>query len=98
MHFDAYKARNHKSFEGHDCYLIGCCGMTAFACGEPISCPSAKTFASAIMKILLQYGICTTAVLDKESKFFGVCRQALDLLQISCHVLSSANHNGMLVE
>jgi hypothetical protein len=37
MHFDAYKARNHESFEGHDCYLIGCCGMTAFACGEPIS-------------------------------------------------------------
>ena len=53
MHFDAYKAGNHKSFEDHDCYLIGCCGMTAFACGEPISCPGAKTFASAIMKILI---------------------------------------------
>ena len=53
LHFDAYKAGNHKSFEGHDFYLIGCCGMTAFACGKPISRPSVKTFASAIIKILL---------------------------------------------
>ena len=98
MHFDAYKARNHKSFEGHNCYFIDCCGMTAFACGKPISRPSATTFASEIMKILLHYGICATAVLDKDSKFFGVCQEALDLLQINCHVLSSANHNGMLVE
>jgi len=60
--------------------------------------PSAKMFALAIMRILLWYGICTTAVLDKDSKFFGVCREALDLLQINCHVLSSANHNGMLAE
>ena len=50
------------------------------------------------MRILLRYGICATAVLDKDRKFFGVCREALDLLQINCHVLSSANHNGMLVE
>ncbi len=37
-------------------------------------------------------------VLDKDSKFFGVCREALDLLKINCHVLSSGNHNPMLVE
>ena len=98
MHFDAYAAGKHESFEGHDCYLIGCCGMTAFACGEPISRPSAKTFAAAIMKILLRYGICATAVLDKDTKFYGVCREALDLLQINYHVLSGDNHNPMLVE
>jgi hypothetical protein len=38
------------------------------------------------------------AVLDKDSKFFGVCREALDLLQIHCHVLSGSNHNPMLVK
>ena len=32
------------------------------------------------------------------SKFFGVCRKALDLLQINCHVLSGSNHNPMLVK
>ncbi len=37
-------------------------------------------------------------MLDKDSKFFGVCREALDLLKINCHVLSGANHNPMLVE
>jgi hypothetical protein len=50
------------------------------------------------MKMLLRYGFCHTAVLDKDSKFFGVCREALDLLQINCHVLSRENHNPMLIE
>ena len=65
---------------------------------EPVANPSATTFASAIMKIQLRYGFCHTSVLDKDSKFFGVCREALDLLQINCHVLSGGNHNPMLVE
>ena len=69
-----------------------------FACAEAVSQPSAKTFASAIMKILCRYGFCATAELDKDRKFFGVCRKALDLLQINCHVLSGANHNPMLVK
>jgi hypothetical protein len=50
------------------------------------------------MKIQLRYGFCHTLVLDKDSKFFGVCSEALDLLQINCHVLSGGNHNPMLVE
>jgi hypothetical protein len=53
MHFDAYAAGHHASFEGSDCYLIGCCSMTSFACMDPVTNPSATTFASAIMKILL---------------------------------------------
>ena len=98
MHFDAYSAGKSSSFEGFECYLLGCCGMTAFACMEPITHATATTFAAAIMKILLRHGLCFTAVLDKDSKFFGVCREALDLLHINCHVLSSGNHNPMLVE
>ena len=52
------------------------------------------------MKILLRYGFCHTIVLDidKGSKFFGVCHEAIDLLQINCHILSSANHNPMVLE
>ena len=65
---------------------------------EPISNASVNNFASAIMKILLHYGFCHTAVLDKDAKFFGICSKALDLLQIHRHVLSSANQNPMLVE
>jgi hypothetical protein len=50
------------------------------------------------MKIQLRYGFCHTVVLGKDSKFFGVCREALHLLQINCHVLSGDNHNPMIVE
>jgi hypothetical protein len=98
MHFDTYAAGHHASFEGSDCYLIGCCGLSSFACMEPITNPSATTFASAIMNMLLRYGFCHTAVLDKDSKFFGTCSKALDLLKINQHVLLGSNHNSMLVE
>jgi hypothetical protein len=98
MHFNAYSAGKHSGFEGSEVYLIRCCGMCRFACMEPVANPSATTFVSAIMKIQLIYGFCHTSVLDKDSKFFGVCREALDLLQINCHVLSGGNHNPMLVE
>jgi len=98
MFFVSYSAGKHASFEGFECYLIGCCGMSSFACMEPITRASATTFASAIMRILLRYGFCHTIVLDKDSKFFGVCREAIDLLKNNCHILSNANHNPMIVE
>jgi hypothetical protein len=50
------------------------------------------------MKIKLRYGFCHTIVLDKDSKFFGVCHEALNLLHINCHILSGDNHNPMIVE
>ncbi len=98
MHFDAYAAGKHAGFEGSDAYLIGCYGMCSFACMESIPKPLSTTFASAIMRILLRYGFCHTAVLNKDSKFFGVCRKALVLFESNCHVLSGANHNPMLIE
>jgi hypothetical protein len=72
--------------------------MTGFAAMEPIKHATSQTFASAVMKIQLQYGLCHTIVLDKDSKFFGAFREACDLLQINRHVLSGGNHNPMLVE
>jgi hypothetical protein len=65
---------------------------------EPVTNASATTFASGIIKIILRYRFCHTIVLNKDSKFFGMCREALDLLQINSHVLSGGNHNPMLVE
>jgi hypothetical protein len=64
---------------------------------EPVTGANSTTFASAIMKIQLRYGFCHTIVLDKDSKFFGVCREALELLKINCHVLSGDNHNPIPV-
>ena len=64
----------------------------------PIQHATSSSFASGIMKIQLRFGLCHTIVLDKDSKFFGVCKEAIDLLQIYRHVLSGGNHNGMLVK
>jgi hypothetical protein len=85
---DAYSAGKHSSIDGFETYLVACCGMTGFASMEPVQHANSKNFASAIMKIQLCYGLCHTIILDKESKFYGVCREALDLLNINRHVLS----------
>jgi hypothetical protein len=50
------------------------------------------------MKIQLRYRFCHTVILNKDSKFFGVRSEALDLLQINRHVLSGNNHNPMMVK
>ena len=69
---------------------------------EPITHASATTFASVIMKMLLCYGFCHTAVLDKDAKYVGVCSEALDLLQINacfikCQSQSHACGEGQLL-
>ena len=97
-HVDVFKAGAHLNFERSDTYLIAACGMTTFAACEPVAEPSAITFSAALMKILLRQSICHTLVLDKDSKFFGVFCQVVDLLQLNCHTLSGGNHDGMLVK
>jgi hypothetical protein len=98
LHIDAYQAGAVKGFEGSEVYLIACCGMCSFAAMEPVSKASAKTFASALMRIILRYGFCHTVILDKDSKFMSVFKESLDLLNINYHVLSGDNHIPMLVE
>ncbi len=98
LHIDEYSSGKQIGFEGSEMYLIACCGMCTFAAMEPIINPSANIFALVIMNIIMQYGFCHIVVLNKDSKFFGVCRELLDLLKINCHVLSGGNHNPMLVE
>jgi hypothetical protein len=98
LHIDGYQAGKESGFEGSSYYLIACCGMCTFAVMEPVANANSTTCSSAIMKIILQFGFCHTCVLDKDSKFFGVCREAMDLLQINCHFLSGGNHNPMLME
>ena len=98
IHIDGYAAGKQQGFKGSEICLIACCGMCTFAALEPVSNASAKTFASAIMKIMLRYSLSHTIVLDKDSKFLGVCQESLDLLPINCHILLGGNHNPMLVE
>jgi hypothetical protein len=98
LHVDAYSAGVHTSFKGSHVYLAACCGMCTFGALEPISGANATLFASAIMKIQLRFGFCHTIVLDKDSKFFGVFKESLDLLKINTHMISGDNHNTMIIE
>ncbi len=98
LHIDGYQADKELGFKGSLHYLVACCGMCTFATMEPVSTANATTYASAIMKIMLRFGFCHTCVLDKDSNFYGMCRKALDLLKVNCHVLSDGNHNPMIVE
>ncbi len=47
---------------------------------------------------MLQFGFCHTCVLDKDSKYYSLCHEALDLLKVNRHVLSGSNHNPMIVK
>jgi hypothetical protein len=98
LHVDAYSAGGHTGFEGYHVYLVACCSMCTFGALEPISGVNATSVASAIMKIQLRSGFCHTIVLDKDSKFFGVFMESLDLFKINTHVISGDNHNAMIVE
>jgi hypothetical protein len=80
---DGYSAGKYSGFEGSETYLIAACGMSGFAVIKPIPHATSASFASAIMKIQLRFGLCHTIVLDKDSKFFGVFKKAVDLLQIN---------------
>ncbi len=96
LHIDGYQAGKESGFKGSSHYLVACCGMCTFTAMEPVSTANVTTYASAIMKIMLQFGFCHTCILDKDSKFYGVCRKALDLLKVNRHVLSGGNHNPMI--
>ena len=95
---NAYSAGKYSGFKGSKVYLIAACGMTGFSAMESIQHANSTMFVSGIMKIQLNFGFCYTIVLDKDSKFFGEFKEAVDLLQINRHILSGGNHNPMLVE
>jgi hypothetical protein len=97
MFFDAYSAGKHTSFEGSEGYLIGCCRM----CSLPAWSQSPEP-----RQPLLPLLSCTsyfdtdfaTQLSWIKTAIFGVCREAIDLLKINCHIPSSANHNPMIIE
>jgi hypothetical protein len=73
-------------------------GLTGFAVMELSKHTTSTTFASALMKVQLCFGLCHTIVLNKDTKLFGTFKEACDLLQLNRHVLTGHNHNLMMVK
>jgi hypothetical protein len=73
-------------------------GMTGFAVMESVKHTTSTTFASALMKVQLHFGLCHTIVLNKDTKFFGTFKEACDLIQLNFHILTGYNHNLMMVK
>lgn len=52
--------------------------MTTFGAMESTLTAKSTTFAAAIMKSMLKYGLLHTIVLDKDSKFVSVFRKTVN--------------------
>ena len=98
LHIDIFTIGAHLSLAWVKPFLIACCGMTTFACGEPVSETNSTIFAQAVMSVMLRYGMAHTIVIDKNSKFYATFEAACELLELNVHTLSSGNHDPMLVE
>jgi hypothetical protein len=98
IHADAWTLGTDLSFSGDKSFMIVNCGMTAYVATEPLKEMNAKTFAAAIVTIMLREGFCHTIVVDKDSKFANVFIDAGKLLQIHVHVASGGNHDPILCE
>jgi hypothetical protein len=98
LHTNVYTAGMHSGLKGSTSYLIGCCEMCSFGILEHVTGATESTIAFTIMTMQLRFDFCHTVDLDKDSKFFSICRESLDLLKINWHILLGDNHNPMLVK
>ena len=98
IHIDIYMLGKTESFDGDVALFIVLDHMTSFAVVEPVKETNSKTFAKALMKILLTHGLCHTVIVDADSKFKATFSEVISLLNLNKHELSKGNHQAMLVE
>ena len=98
IHIDIYSLGKTESFDGDVALFIVLDHMTSFAVIEPVKETNSKTFAKALMKILLTHGLCHTVIVDADSKFKATFAEVISLLNLNKHDLSKGNHQAMLVE
>ena len=67
---DIFTAGGDFNFEGTKHYVIAACGMTSFAICEDTSQQKAKSFARALLKMWLRFGLSHAIVVDKDSGRF----------------------------
>ena len=72
VHADVYSIGSELDFSGNKNFMFLVCGLSTFACWEPLKGQDSKAYTETIMKILLQHGLSHTIIIDKDSKFRGV--------------------------
>ena len=98
LHVDRYQVGASVKFAGDKGFLITACGMCTFTIAEPVSKPSAKTYAQALMMIMLRFGLTHTVVLDKDNELHDTFRQSCQLMKLNTHTISQKNNNAMIVK
>jgi hypothetical protein len=95
---DIYKAGEIAAFQGEKGLFILLDHMTGFVIIEELLGLNSTIFSRVIMKILLQHGFCHTIIVDADSKFKGIFKETMQLLQLNVHWASGNNHDSILVE
>ena len=95
---DIYAAGTDINFYGNLQHLIADCGMTGFAISESTLDQTAKTLASILIKIWLQFRFYHTIVVNKARSSLNSFVETTALLKIHIPVLSGEKHDPVIVE
>ena len=98
IHADLWSPGKQIGFDGATALMVVVCHMTTFVAIEPVVEQSSKSFAKAVYKIMMRYGLASLIVTDPDSKFKGEFIGMCDLLKIPHHMSSKGNHNAVIVE
>ena len=95
---DIYAAGPDINFDGNRHHLIADFRMTGFAVSKYTLDQNAKTLASTLMKIWLQFRFPHTIVVNKSTSFLNVFNTTSDSINIHIHVFSGESHDPMIVK
>ena len=98
VHADLWQPGDIEGFDGNTALMVILCHMTGFAAIEPIAKKDSQTFAQAVYKIFLRYGMPHLIITDADSKFKGEFKDMAELLKLKHHTVAKGNHNAIFVE
>ena len=98
IHVDFWQPGKHLGFNGESGIIGVVCHMTTFAAIEPIKEANSESFARAVYKIMMRYGLASLIVTDPDSKFKKEFSSVCKLLQIPHHLGAKGNHKAIITE
>jgi hypothetical protein len=98
IHADLWQPGRQTGYDNDKALMIVACHMTTFVAIEPIKDMTSKSFAKAVYKIMMRYGLAALIVTDPDSKFKKEFKEMCSLLKIPHHLSARGNHNAIIVE